>query len=88
VAANGVATGIVTVTDSRGADALGKTVRLRIPGNVKVQVNSDAFVLDGSGEAVAVFGPSSGISGEIDLEFYYVGGEADPASFKVRFGTS
>lgn len=87
VSPDGVATDTVTVTDSRGAAASGKTVRLKLPASVTVQVDSDAFVLDGAGQATATFGPSTAITGEIGLEFYYVSGEADPVSFKVRFGT-
>lgn len=87
VNANGVSTGVVTVTDSRGAAASGKTVRLRVIGSVSVQVDADAFVLDGAGQASMTFGPSTTITGEVGLEVYYESNEADPASFKVRFGT-
>jgi hypothetical protein len=87
VAGDGVATGHIQVSDSRGVGAAGKTVRLRLPPNVTVSVDADSFVLDGAGRATATFGPLSGITGDLDLQFYYASGEADPINAVVRFGT-
>lgn len=86
VSGDGVATGTMQVSDSRGVGAAGKTVRLRIPPNVTVSVDADSFVLDGAGRATATFGPFSGITGNLDLQFYYASGEADPVNAVVRFG--
>jgi len=87
VAADGEDTAAVTITDSRGAAAAGNTVKLRVPPNVGVAVDADAFALDGSGQAVATFGPSSVITGQMVMEFLYENKTADPITLIVRFGT-
>lgn len=79
VAGDGVSTGDITVTDSRGPAASGKTVQIGV-GQV-VQLSSVSLVLDGSGQAAVTFGPSpsSGtVSGKIGLTFGYESGEAEP----------
>jgi hypothetical protein len=87
IAANNSATGAVTVTDSRGAAAEGKTVRLRIPPGGAAGADGDSFVLDASGQATVTFQETTIFTGELDFEFYYASGEADPVWFKVRRGT-
>jgi len=88
VAPDGVATGTVVVTDSRGASANGKTVRLKLPDNVAIMVDADAYVMAGAGQATLTFGPQSYPSGACCLELCYVNNEADAIKFNVRFGTS
>ena len=87
IAGDGVATSVVTITDPRGAAAIGKIVKLRIPPNAYVKVDADSFTLDGSGQQTATFGPVSGCTGDLALEFYYANGEVSPVSLTVRFGT-
>ena len=87
VAADGVATGTITVTDSRTTGANGKTVKLRIPNNLSVKVDADSYTLDANGSAVLTFGPQDYPSGACCLELYYTSGEADEVKFSVRFGT-
>jgi len=86
ISPDGVATGSIRLSDSRSVAAAGKTVRLRLPP-WGVAVDSDTFVLDGAGRAIATFGPSGIITGKMDLEFYYENSEADPVQLSVRFGT-
>lgn len=88
IAADNVDTGTVTVTDSRGAAAAGKTVRLRIPSGGDAAVDADAFVLDAAGKATATFQVTTTFTGELTFEFYYANGEADPITFTVRRGTA
>ena len=87
IAADGVATGTVTVTDSRGASASGKAVRLRIPSGGSAGVDADSFVLDGSGQATATFQATTTYTGELTFMFFYDSGEADTVTFTVRRGT-
>ncbi len=88
IAADGVATGTVTVTDSRGAGASGLTVRLTIPPGGSAGVDADSFVLDGAGQATATFQATTLLTGELTFEFYYASGEADSVTFTVRRGTA
>ena len=86
-AADGVATGSVTATDSRGADAAGKVVRLVIPQGGSAGVNGDAFTLDANGQAVIGFLETTTYTASLEFKLYYENGEADPVTFKVRRGT-
>jgi hypothetical protein len=88
IAADGVATGTVTVTDSRAAGASGLTVRLRIPSGGSAGANGDSFVLDGAGQATVTFQATTVFTGVLTFEFYYDTGEADPVTFTVRRGTA
>ena len=88
IAGDGVATALVTITDPRGASAEGKIVKLVIPEGVFIPVSGDSFTLDLAGEAVVTFGPLSGCLGDTPMTFYYENGEADAASFILRFGSA
>ena len=44
-------------------------------------------MLDASGKAVLLFGPTTTFTGELLFEFCYENGEADPVTFTVRRGT-
>ena len=87
IAADDLATGTVTVSDSRGAAAEGKTVRIRIPLGGGGGIDGDSYVLDASGDAVVTFGATGAFTGEMTFEAYYENGEADSALFTVRRGT-
>jgi hypothetical protein len=87
IAADGVATGTVTVTDSRGASASGKTVKLLFSLGGSAGANADSFVLDGSGQTTVTFQATSTFTGDLPFEFYYPNDEADRVRFTVRRGT-
>lgn len=87
VAGNGVATDTITVTDSRGAGATGKTLKLTVPPGAYLPVDADQLTLDGSGQATLNIGPCQGCVGEVLLNIYYDNGEADSATFTLRFGS-
>jgi len=86
IAPDGVATGTVTVTDSRGASASGKVVKLKIPPNAYVKVDVEEVTLNGSGQGVFTFGPLDGCLGESSLVFYYDTEEADAQTCILKFG--
>jgi hypothetical protein len=88
IAADNVDTGTVTVTDSRGAAAAGKTVRLRIPAGGSAGADADSFVLDGAGQATVTFQATTVLTGDLTFAFYYANGEADEVEFTVRRGTA
>lgn len=87
IAADNVATGTVTVTDSRGALANGKTVKLRIPPGGSGNVDVDSVTLAGVGQGTFTFQVTTTFTGELVFEAYYANDEADPITFKVRRGT-
>jgi len=87
IAGDGIATGTVTVSDSRGAAASGNTVKLLVPVGSYVPADADSFTLDGSGDATVTFGPCTGCIGILSLAFYYDSGETDSIPFTVRFGS-
>ena len=87
-AADGVATGSVVITDSRGAAANGKTVKVRIPTGGGAAIDGDSYVLAGVGRAIVAFQTTTTFTGELEFEAYYANGEADPVKFTVRRGTA
>jgi hypothetical protein len=87
VECDGVTTAVVTITDPRGADAVGKTVKVLIPGGVYIPISADSIVLDSNGEGAVTVGPMSGCLNGVQLLFYYDSGEADAASLSLRFGS-
>lgn len=86
ITGDGVATDTLQVTDSRGAGASGKTVKLMLPG-AYIKVDADSATLDGSGQALFTFGPLSGCTGTLHLSVYYNNGEANSQPFTLRFGS-
>lgn len=86
VVGDGVSTGSITLTDSRGAAAAGKTMTLRVFGTVIVDAVSK--VLDANGQAVFTFGPSPSagyISPLAQFEFNYATGEGPGCRSGMRF---
>jgi hypothetical protein len=78
VSGDGVATGNVTVSDSRGASAVGKIVSMRV-SNLSLLSPSPTVTLDAAGQAVVTFGPSPSagtIIRGIRVPFYYASREA------------
>jgi hypothetical protein len=77
VAGDGVASTTATLSDSRGAAASGKVVRLGV-SNTDHLSPSPSATLDGSGEAVITFGPSpsAGWVGSFEVAFFYITDEA------------
>lgn len=86
--ADGVATGTVTITDSRGNSANGKTIKIKLPPGSGADIDADSLVLAGMGQATANFQTTTTFTGELEFEAYYANGEADPVTFKVRRGTA
>jgi len=89
IAGDGVATGSVVVTDSRGAAANGKTVKLLIPDGNEVVDKSEA-VLAGVGQATFTFGPSPTTNWTTApnprcFRFCYENAEAELVEFCVRY---
>ncbi len=89
IAGDGVATGSVTLSDSRGAGADGKTVLLEVasPGALPLS-GGGSYVLDASGDATVNFGVSPATdwcSGLITLRFTYATGEAAMCELTVRY---
>ena len=64
----------------------GERFKLKIPLGAYIKVDADSFTLDGAGQKTATFGPLSGCTGDLGLEFYYESGEVSPVSLTVRFG--
>lgn len=87
-AADDVATGSVTVSDSRGAGADGLGVRIRIPQGGNASIDSDSKTFDAAGDAVFDFGATTELTGELTFEAYDPLGVADSIFFKVRRGTA
>lgn len=87
VPADGVSTGTVVVTDSRGVAANGLTIRLHIPSGVALVVDNDTFLLSGAGQATITFGVTSILMGEVPLIVGYDSEEAQAAGFSIRRGT-
>lgn len=85
---DGVSVQDVTVTDSRGAGAVGKTVTLCVgPGTV---VDKLSETLDANGQAVFQFGPSPSAGWKASsccnaMRFYYESGEAAEVSFRLSY---
>ena len=88
LAGDGIATSVVTVSDPRGAAAIGKIVKLRIPPGVFIPSDADSIVLDASGEATITFGPLTGCLGTVALELYYETNEVDAVVLNLRFGSA
>lgn len=86
-AADDVTTGATVITDSRGAEASGKTVKVRIPAGGACAIDADSYVLDGLGQATINWQTTNQVSGEMEFEAYYANGEADPFKFIVKRGT-
>jgi len=87
IAGDGVATGQITVTDSRGAGAAGKTINLK-PGGGPLVATPGSQALDGNGAAVFTFGPTwaaSVCSGLIPVSFVLADDSALGTSASVRF---
>ena len=84
---DGVDTGTTTISDSRGASADGKVVKVTIPQNAFCMIDADSYTLDSSGDAVITFGPLAGCTGEISISIGYESDEADPVMVIIRFGT-
>jgi len=84
IAGDGVATGQLNVTDSRGAGAAGKVVLVEFPAAV-VMADADQLTLNGSGYATLTIGPMAGCSGPLAFRFYYANGEAVDGQGSVQF---
>ncbi len=85
---DGVASQTVTVTDSRGAEAQGATLRVTAL-DAPIKVSPPSAVLDANGSAVFVVGPSLGagvLSGSQRLRFDLADGSARPVVVTMRFG--
>jgi hypothetical protein len=80
--------GTVVVSDSRGAAAKGKTVRIRIPPGGSAGIDGDSYTLNAAGQAALTFQGGTGFTGELTFEAYYASGEADSVIFTVRRGTA
>jgi len=87
IAGNGIATGTIVVTDSRGAAAAGKTINLK-PGGGPIVATPGSQVLDGNGSAVFTFGPTwaaNVCSGLIPVAFALIDDSAAAVRAAVRF---
>lgn len=87
IAANNSATGTVVITDSRGADANGKTVKIKILAGGGA-IDGDSYVLAGAGQATINFQATNFFTGELRFLAYYDSGETDPVGFTVRRGSA
>jgi len=87
IASDGVTTGEVIISDSRGASAEGNTIKVIISAYGTAGITADSFVLDGEGQAAISFGAVSLPTGALTFVVLDPTGEADPVSFRVRRGT-
>ncbi len=89
VAGDNSATGSITVSDSRGASASGKTVVLTVRTHGGLVLGSGTSqVLYGSGDASFSFGPSPSTNWHccpMEVEFSYANNEAVPVKATVEF---
>lgn len=89
VAGDNVATGSITVSDSRGASASGKTVVLTVVTHGGMVLGSGTSqVLDGSGDASFSFGPSPSTNWHccpMIVQFSYANNEAPAVTATVEF---
>jgi hypothetical protein len=85
IAGDGAATGAVTITDSRGAGASGKTCAVTCANGLKVSAVS--IVLDGSGECTFTFGPSplSGWISNHNVCFALTDDSVPPVALPTKF---
>lgn len=86
---DGVATANVTISDSRGAGASGKTCKMRFVTHMTGLVAMSASaVFDGAGDAVFTLGPTpaAGMCCSEFLVEFYVDGEAWVLPTHVHFG--
>lgn len=87
IAANDEATGTVTVSDSRGPDAAGKVVKIRIPPGGSGAIDADSVTLGPEGRGTITFQKTNVFTGDLRFEAYYESFEADPVGFSVRRGS-
>lgn len=88
VTGDGVATGTVTVSDSRGAGASGKVINMMYPTSILQLSPTPTATLDGSGAAVITFGPSPSagvVTGKVPVEFSYATDEGAPITGKMSY---
>jgi len=88
VGADGIDTGAVVITDSRGAAVNGNTIKIRIPVGGGAAINGDSFALAGAGQATVLFQTTTTFTGELEFEAYDPLGVADPVKFIVRRGSA
>lgn len=87
LAADNVATGTVVITDSRGAGANGKVVKVKIPAGGGAAIDGDSYTLAGVGQATITFQATDQFTGGLTFKAYFANGEAAPVEFTVRRGT-
>lgn len=89
IAGDNSSIGTITVTDSRGAGASGKTLQLEVLTHGGISLGSGTSqVLNGSGEATFSFGPSPVVSWHccpMKVSFSYASGETNPVIATVEF---
>ena len=88
VIGDGVATGSIVVTDSRGAAANGKVVKIRIEHGGLIKLTGLPLTLAGVGQATLTIGESARAnecSSDYILGFYYADGSAKPTQATVRY---
>jgi len=87
VSGNNVATGTITVTDSRGAGASGVLVDV-VPPQQPIALDKTQITLDASGVGTLVFGPSPAtgyVSGKMPVGFRYNSGIGDGADATCQY---
>ncbi len=85
VAAYGLASGTITVTDTRGVGASGKTIRVRETGGRILFADAASKALDASGKATWTFGPTGQANLPAAMEFYYDTNEGPGVAASVEY---